>query len=406
MRSIVLLAAVLLCPVLAAQEAPGPEEQAVRNAQALLEGLTAVNKGLFGRTRYAVNAQGRRLGDLIVTVDAAKCEGEDCYRVQSQFRLGIGERSMETASEAFVTSDLRLLSEAESVREDGKFKGFKTLVLAGESYISTKSDDGKLTRKSYPARPRLIKGAATFLLPRLIPPEKGKAYSFLDWDEDQGFHEEVGTVVGPYEKGEIKGTLIHAANSEMKEDKSGKKRLVSRVDEMVVDAAGNLVRLAHGGEPFTIEIDLGRFSKEEVAKLQTPLDAVLAFWIALRDQDAALMGAAIHERKFLESTKADDKDWQNMAPEVKEAILRVGEKELAEKLVKQVLSPGMKAMVNGLSTVWFKVTMDGENKAKVELSEDFARDTGDQSEMSWTVEKNEKTGQWEFTSMITDDDDF
>jgi len=65
-----------------------------------------------------------------------------------------------------------------------------------------------------------------------------------------------------------------------------------------------------------------------------------------------------------------------------------------------------KLMIDGLSAAWFDITMDGEDKAKVGFSAEFAKTTGDQSEMFFYLERNPKTGKWEFVYLETKDDEF
>jgi hypothetical protein len=45
-----------------------------------------------------------------------------------------------------------------------------------------------------------------------------------------------------------------------------------------------------------------------VKKLETALDPVLAFWIALRDKDADLMGAAIDAERWMDNHFDRDPD--------------------------------------------------------------------------------------------------
>jgi hypothetical protein len=66
----------------------------------------------------------------------------------------------------------------------------------------------------------------------------------------------------------------------------------------------------------------------------------------------------------------------------------------------------MSMLVDGLSTTWFKVEMDGKDKAVVTFSNEFHTTTGDKSVITWWVERDAETGKWHLVFMETEEDEF
>jgi hypothetical protein len=158
--------------------------------------------------------------------------------------------------------------------------------------------------------------------------------------------------------------------------------------------------------PLTMELDTGRVDRDEVTKLQTPLDSVLAYWIAMRDKDGELMAELLNEEKWLRYIYTTDPDYEDMTEEEIESAIGFAKIGLAEKIAEAGLSDDLSLLVDGLSTTWFEVEMDGDDKAVVTFSEEFRRTTGDESEVTWWVEKNEESGLWEVVRFEGDEDDF
>jgi hypothetical protein len=399
--TITLLAAVLASALFA-------DEAAQANTDKFLAGLKEIDKSVLGTTRYTVNYTGRRVGNMVMTIAEGKYEEGPCYRVDSSFELFIGKNSLKMKYTDYVSAGLKLLYHTSNMTATGEPDTCGTIVLTPEGYVHTKvNKDNELETFRYEAAPRLVESAADVLFNMLLPLEPGKAYETQRWDADQGLHAVTYTIEGEKKVGELSGILVRETYTNLEKDDKGKATSTDVENTQLIGADRKILRITSSERPFTFEYDDGRYTKDEVKQMATPLDPVLAFWMALRDKDVDLLKLTLNEGRYVEEVRAREDGDKDVAEWERKFMKDFAEEKLAAAMLENVdLDESMKLMIDGLSAAWFEITMDGETKAKVGFSPEFAKATGDTSEMWWHLEKNAKTGMWEMVYLETKDDEF
>lgn len=413
---IILLIATSVLAQEASEEAPvAPKEkaaettveQAKKNATEFLATLKGVNKSILSKTRYRLKLRGRQIGSVDFEIKKAKWGDEDCYQLSTTMAFAVGRVDTKMISNGYYTGGLKLLSNTKIEYDGDELSESSCTVYADGKYMkSWVDDDGEVETAAFDWQPRQILGDADMLLPLLLPRTKLVKYSFSVWSSDFKDHEETYEVFGKKTVGELEGYSIVQKELYLKDDGKGQERPEIRTVDILVSEDGKTLRAKASDVPVIFELDDGRFEKAEIIKLATPLAPVLCFWVGLRDKDAELFKSAFNEDKYLRDIFVNDPDYKDYTEAQMDALVKEVKKTYAKETVKDGLEEDMTALMGGISTSWFKVKLDGENKATVSLSKEFAETTGDESEMSWDIEKDEETGTWKITKMLTDDDDF
>lgn len=395
-----LLTAALFATALAADDA------AVKNANEFLATLEKLDTSLIGKDNYKVKYMGRKFGALTFEFTESKYEDGPCYRVDVSMSVSFGPNSSKMESTGFVDARLRLLFRTESGKASGEPSKCGACQLTPDGYVTSwVNDDGELESYKFENAERLLLEEAQFLVVLLLPHEAGKSYEFQRWSKKQGLHPVTYTVDGEKKVGDVTGIVIRESYDKIEKDDKGKDTVVKSETTLLLSKERKLLRVTPSDEPYSVEYDDGRWSKEEVEQMASPLDPVMAFWISLRDKDVDLLKLALNEERYMEEYLKRDEEEESEW--MKDLIKKEAKEMLAKRMIENVdMEDHLKLMVDGISATWFEVTMDGENKAKVGFSPEFEKTTGDGSVMWWYLEKNAETGKWELVYLETEEDEF
>jgi hypothetical protein len=397
-----LLTAALFATALAADDA------AIKNANEFLAGQEKLSPSVIGETNYKVKYMGRKFGSMTIKVAESKYGEGACYRVDVRMYVAAGPNFSRMEQTGFIAPGLRLLFSTESAEATDTPSQRGACQLTSKGYVSSEvNDDGELESFEFETAERLIVDIAEFLVTLLLPHEAGKSYEFQRWSKKRGYYPVTYTVDGETKVGDVTGVLIRESYEKIEEDDKGKDKVVQAENTFLFSKDHKLLRMTSSSEPFSIEYDDGRWSREEVEQMANPLDPVMGFWMSLRDQDVELMKLLLNEERYMEEyLKREAKDEAD-SEWMKELIKKKATELLAKNMIENVeLDEHLKLMVDGISATWFDVTMDGEDKAKVGFSPEFKRITGDDSVMWWHLEKNVDTGMWELVYLETPEDEF
>ncbi|MCC6573848.1 MAG: hypothetical protein IT462_08655 [Planctomycetes bacterium] len=371
-----------LLPVLFALMFAAPliaDDAHVKNAQDWLKTQTSINESVCRTGIYAFSVGGMNLGSGTFTIGKSTFDDQPCYLITVAMDAKLGPKgSFGVKSESYVSHDLRVLYGSNTETENGKESNFTSVTFSEGKYAIVMRKDGKPTKKTVDASPGLLLAGSQMIAGLLLPLDKQQSYEFEYFREKDG--------AAPY-------TITVGAKEKFKDAEAIKMTTTRKakagddVNEFWVSADLAMLCMQGVTQPMKLELvsenDGAGLDFAKVRKLERAVDAVLLWWAAVLEADAEMAAECMDTKKIAESIVRRMPDAAKMSAEQ----TKIAVDGIAKDMCKNLTSSGKSSMPKeALGDGCFSVTMDGDSKATITLSDGFQKLAGGGKQFTFRVE--------------------